>query len=175
MARHKFFVTERAFTMHFQLAPQCLAFLRRQRATTATSAGTKRIDAILDPAVFTSTKRPRQMRGAVVNDIAALPTFGVLDATDDGFHDNACFDNIDDIQELDETSDDEPLSPPPACTVRESSSAQFMFSTDQKWTIALLKLLDDMNAPDYAFASVLTWARDASADGYSFYPVGGQS
>jgi hypothetical protein len=50
-----------------------------------------------------------------------------------------------------------------------------MYSTDQKWTIALLKLLDDMNAPDYAFASVLKWARNAQANGYSFYPIGGQS
>jgi hypothetical protein len=31
----------------------------------------------------------------------------------------------------------------------------FMYSTDQKWTIALLKLLDDMNAPDCAFAPIL--------------------
>jgi hypothetical protein len=51
----------------------------------------------------------------------------------------------------------------------------FMFTTDQKWTIALLKLLDDMNAPDYAFKDVLSWARDAQADGSSFYPDGGLS
>ena len=49
----------------------------------------------------------------------------------------------------------------------------FMFTTDQNWTIALLKLLDDINAPDYAFKDVLSWARDAQADGSSFYPDGG--
>jgi hypothetical protein len=49
MARHKFFVTEKAFTMHFQLAPQCLAFLRRQRANAAKPAGIRRIGAMLDP------------------------------------------------------------------------------------------------------------------------------
>jgi hypothetical protein len=27
-----------------------------------------------------------------------------------------------------------------------------------------------MNAPDYVFAAVLSWARDAQADRYSFYP-----
>jgi hypothetical protein len=38
-----------------------------------------------------------------------------------------------------------------------------------------LIILDDMNAPDYAFEGVLKWARNAQADGYSFYPVGGHS
>ena len=50
-----------------------------------------------------------------------------------------------------------------------------MHTTDQKWTIALLKILDDMNAPDYAFASILGWARAANADKYTFFPQGGLS
>jgi hypothetical protein len=54
-------------------------------------------------------------------------------------------------------------------------SSNFPFSTDQKWTISLLKVLNDMNAPDYAFASILTWARSAVAEQYSFYPKGGLS
>jgi hypothetical protein len=44
----------------------------------------------------------------------------------------------------------------------------FPFSTNQKWTVALLKLLNDMNAPDYAFKAILTWARAAISDGFSF-------
>jgi hypothetical protein len=51
----------------------------------------------------------------------------------------------------------------------------FPYSTDQKWTVALLKLLDDMNAPDYAFHATLTWARAAIADGFSFPPEGGKT
>jgi hypothetical protein len=47
------------------------------------------------------------------------------------------------------------------------------YTTDQKWTIALLKVLDDMNAPDYAFKSIMEWAQDARADGYSFKAVVG--
>ena len=47
------------------------------------------------------------------------------------------------------------------------------YTTDQKWTIALLKVLDDMNALDYAFKSIMEWARDACADGYSFNAVAG--
>ena len=48
-----------------------------------------------------------------------------------------------------------------------------MYSTDQKWTITSLKLLDDMNALDYAFAPILKWAQDAQAEGYTFQPANG--
>ena len=48
-----------------------------------------------------------------------------------------------------------------------------MYSTDQKWTIALLKLLNDMNAPDYAFSRILKWAHHTQTEGYSFQPVNG--
>ena len=40
-----------------------------------------------------------------------------------------------------------------------------MFTTDQKWTVALLKLLDDMNAPDYAFTKILKWAHSKAQYG----------
>ena len=62
------------------------------------------------------------------------------------------------------------LPPIPDTTVEP-----WLYSDDQKWMVALLKLLDDMNAPDYAFASVLRWARGANAARYSFYPDGGLS
>jgi hypothetical protein len=56
-----------------------------------------------------------------------------------------------------------------------AASAFFSFSTNQKWTVALLLLLNDMNAPDYAFKAILTWARAAIADGFSFQPEGGNT
>ena len=40
-------------------------------------------------------------------------------------------------------------------------------------TVALLKLLDDMNAPDYAFSKILKWAHNAQAESYSFHPANG--
>ena len=51
----------------------------------------------------------------------------------------------------------------------------FLFTSDQKWTITLLKLLNDMNAPDYACTAVLKLAQGASKEGYSFHPKGSQS
>jgi hypothetical protein len=50
-----------------------------------------------------------------------------------------------------------------------------MSTTDQKWTVALLKVLDDMDAPDYAFGDILSWGRSANVGNYSYYPVGGLS
>ncbi len=44
-----------------------------------------------------------------------------------------------------------------------------MYTTDQKWTVGLLKILDDMNAPDYAFEAIIKWSRGAHE---SFYPQG---
>ncbi len=51
--------------------------------------------------------------------------------------------------------------------------SNFMYITDQKWTVSLIKILDDTNAPDYTFGEVLEWARSASANNYSFNPIGG--
>ena len=46
-------------------------------------------------------------------------------------------------------------------------------TVDQKWTAALLKVMDNINAPDYAFGLILAWARGASTDKHSFHPQGG--
>ena len=53
--------------------------------------------------------------------------------------------------------------------------SNFMYTTDQKWTVRLLKILDHANAPDYTFGEVLQWARGATADRYSYHPIGGLS
>ncbi len=180
MSCHKFFSTEKAFTIHFQPSPTCLAFVRRARPTKTTKPVVqKRVDKTFDDTVFTSTKRPKQLRCEAVNELSNVPneSFSALPNStkekviyDD--NDNALFDDVHDIQMLaDDPHDDA------SCPTQHNISAtsQFMISTDQKWTILLLKILDDMNAPDYAFESVLKWARNAQADGHSFYPVGGHS
>ena len=51
----------------------------------------------------------------------------------------------------------------------------YPYSTDQKWTAALLKLLVNINASDYAFHVFLTWTRAAIPDGFSFQPEGGKT
>jgi hypothetical protein len=56
-----------------------------------------------------------------------------------------------------------------------SFRSNFMYTTDQKWTVSLLKILDHASAPDYTFGEVLEWELSASADNYSYNPVGGLS
>jgi hypothetical protein len=51
----------------------------------------------------------------------------------------------------------------------------FTHTVDQKWTAALLKVMDNINVPDYAFGLILAWARGASAEEYSFHPQGARS
>jgi hypothetical protein len=51
----------------------------------------------------------------------------------------------------------------------------FLHNTDQKWKVDLLKVLDNINAPDYAFGDILAWACGANAAKYSLNHVGGLS
>ena len=48
----------------------------------------------------------------------------------------------------------------------------FMYTAGQEWTVSLLKILDHANAPDYTFGEVLEWAQSASANNYSYNPIG---
>ena len=51
----------------------------------------------------------------------------------------------------------------------------FCYTKEMKWTVALLKLVDDIKAPDEAFGKILLWARNAAKDEYSFEPHAGLS
>lgn len=55
-----------------------------------------------------------------------------------------------------------------------ASAVDFMHTIDPKWTVALVKVLNNFNAPDYAFGSIVASARvAASAEEYSFHPQNG--
>jgi len=40
-----------------------------------------------------------------------------------------------------------------------SFRSNFIYTTDQKWTVSLLKILYIANAPDYVFGDILEWGR----------------
>ena len=129
--------------------------------------------------VVTSAKRPAILRAQIVNDAfvtfpqaasatAQEPCANV--ANNDVLHDDHhCV--------LDDAVDAEAPRTvvATAAALAPSSYAYpgFMHTIDQKWTANLLKVLDDINAPDYAFGLILSWARGASAEEYSFRPQGG--
>ena len=152
---------------------------------------------------WTSNKRPALLRRHVVNDIGAagdVPVFhleqypnvnfvgseavqefginsGGSDETliiDPGYDESSVL--------LDDDNDDDDNYCLPNALVNHEYDAEapsfpsnFIYTTDQKWTVSLLKILDKANAPDYVFGDILEWGRSASAQNYSFNPVGGLS
>jgi hypothetical protein len=94
-------------------------------------------------------------------------------------HDNGDYPSCHDFLQGDTTAMDAKEIPQhqslTTTTSNNPSDMPFPYSTDQKWTVALLKILDEMNAPDYAFSDILDWARSATSANYSFYPRGGLS
>lgn len=55
-----------------------------------------------------------------------------------------------------------------------ASAVDFMHTIDPKWTVKLVKVLNNFNVPDYAFGSIVASARvAASAEAYSFHPQNG--
>ena len=79
-------------------------------------------------------------------------------------NDTGCF-PIDEDVNLESTSSGNPFT---------TNQPTFVYTCSQKWTIALLKVLDTINAPDHAFGKILAWAKDASSEGYDFEPIGGR-
>ena len=162
--------------MHFGRSPACLEFFHQ-----SAPVGNKRAPPGASDAIFTSSKRASVLRRDVVNsmphDARQFPTEAASATIDvpPPPSNPALSDDLEFpiVNEEKEGYNWEHIDTVP--TVPLAKAEPWLYTTDQKWTIALLKLLDDMNAPDYAFTSILRWARGATAAGYSFYPDGGLS
>ena len=198
-SRRKSFSNEKAYAMHVERAPECLQYLRQQQEQQAVAvrlqqetdaAGRHRVakrnaELLLD---IHSTKKAASLRRNFVNDDAGLathydPAIAFPDEEDeasaagiDDWDDDVAISNV---ARLDMITTDNDVSGIANATTSSADSVgymdvmPFMYSNDQKWTVSLLKTLDNINAPDYAFPAVLKWARNAHEAGYSFYPTGG--
>ena len=153
--------------MHCQKSPLCVAYLRKDRTSTDASAvlAHKRDHSAMHQPQITTTKRASVLRCEMQNNFDHSGT-AIDDMLSDD--DDFVFEENDNLDVCDGFSINA-QAPSQSLPFRQP----FMYSTDQKWTIALLKLLDDMNAPDYAFARILKWAQGAQADGYTFQPANG--
>jgi hypothetical protein len=167
--------------MHPQRSPLCLAFNCCDCQLRSQSCEGKRVDATFADTVVIRTKPAKALCCEIVNDaLTDLSAAAVSGAASLQFelemddNNDAIFDNSDDIQTHTHNITDKPDDTEDCVCPTEADTIQFMFSTDQKWTILLLKILDNMNAPNYAFKSILKWACNAHADRYPFYPNGGQ-
>jgi hypothetical protein len=52
----------------------------------------------------------------------------------------------------------------------EANEPTVSCTTEQRNMVKLMKLLDDMEAPDYAVESIIAWAQTALAEGFDFRP-----
>jgi hypothetical protein len=123
--------------------------------------------------VVTNNKQPSVLRREMVNEIALFCDRDNEIEFSDAARSVPCDDEDAHFDSEGDSFDATTFTfqPPEKCAVLTSSG--FMYTTEQKWTVALLKLLDDINAPDHAFRLIIVWARSAKNDGYSFLPPGG--
>jgi hypothetical protein len=139
MSRCKSFANERGYTMHFQRLPACFDFVRQE--TMQVIPNRKRMYTPANEITVSSSKRASVLRCEMVNDTADVFPATFSGALNDGKNTTREHSSGSPPDHFDFENDDNNM-----CHMDTS-----LFTSDQKWTIALLKLLDDMNAPDYAF------------------------
>jgi hypothetical protein len=149
-----------AFTQHIGRLVSCQQFVQGHLVGTASLHCMTSNNAEAS-SVVTNNKKPSVLRREMVNEI---PIF--IDRRNEiEFSDAACTLPCDDEDAHFDSEGDSfdattfTFQRPEECAVLTSSG--FMYTTEQKWTVALLKLLDDINAPDYAFRLIIEWARSA--------------
>ena len=154
-AHTKYFASERAYSQHVHHSTQCFKYLCDQSA--GSSLGKAGV-ATTKVQTLTHTQSRRTLTRDLQNtNLSSTKIFeNDTNETHDDFGTNV-FDN--DFDHLES----------------HASHRHYVFTTDQKWTVKLLKILNNIDAPDHVFADIILWARDAMAEQYSFYPPGGLS
>jgi hypothetical protein len=163
-----------AFTQHIGRSVSCQQFAQGHLVGTAALLCMTSNNAEVS-SVVTNNKKPSVLRRKMVNEIAHLrDRDNEIEFSDAAACSLPCDDEDALFDREGDTSFDATtftFQPPEECAVLTSRG--FMYTTEQKWTVALLKLLDDINSPDYAFRLIIEWARSAKNDGHSFLPPGG--
>ena len=188
--RKRLFESARAFSLHLARSPACEQFANeRDRKCNA-----QKLSILNAEIVFQSSKRPTPLRRDVIKDTTRIvqhdcenevwkdwsnfnfpdmygdemDAFDTVDATklwaQDDANDRSSLEG-DNVSVLSWDTDKFDFLPP-------QKDHPLTFTSDQNWTIALLKLLDNMNAPDFAFEASIEWAGSAKDDNYLFYPQG---
>ena len=136
------------------------------------------------PATVSSTKRPRLLRRDMLSE-GAIDIFGQEENHGASSNSGGVLGDVADdtdvlgatYAESDADADDREIEfynvPVNQDTNPGLATPNAIHSVNQKWTVSLLKILNDMNAPDYAFSNILRWGYDAKAEGYTFKPPGG--
>ena len=163
--RNRSFSSERAFSLHVATVPSCAAFLCR---SIQKPNGHSIELSCLPPTMYCSTVAQTLLRRD--NVYHPNPSISLIDPPEP---------NTPESENIDFPVVDDYSASPSINTVNRSVDSDFekpfVYTCDQKWTVMLLKILDELNAPDKAFSSIIRWAQQANSDGYKFIPPGGYS
>ena len=178
----KTFVSERSFTQHLQNHKACATF------SMLPPSSCKHDDRTTQPAstaATTSTKRPRLLRRDLVSEEYLSAKQLEHDSASQCFDLNQSTLQCDIYNDTIADQNPQPVFDEHCAMQHQQAEPQFaaagghgtsaIHSVNQKWTVALLKVLNDMNAPDYAFSKILQWGCDAKSDGYTFQAPGGMN
>ena len=69
---------------------------------------------------------------------------------------------------FDEDNNNDGVSSNNTTSANVHRDSQFLYDKQDKWRIDLMKILNDMQAPDYAMQEVLQWAANANREGLDF-------
>ena len=163
---NKTFLNERGFNLHLRRAPSCASFVeQRQRERNAIVHSVNNEVHIN----LKSTQQPASLHRDWLN-------HGMIDiphASNTPFCNVLKEQEVDAFESIDHVDFDDV---PPAISVSViPSKSQYICTKEEKWTVALLKLVDDLNLSDESFKRILEWAQGAVGDNYSFFPKGGNS
>ncbi|MGL6008031.1 MAG: hypothetical protein ACRC1D_01095, partial [Culicoidibacterales bacterium] len=140
----KHFKNERAFSQHVHCSLPCFAYLSRHNGKPIKHNDQDVLACSSIQAPSATLQRDFQNTTFLTN-----PT-NQIDKT---FFDDSNFDCFDDT----------------SSTVEQdgTTGTPFLYTTDQKWTVKLLKILDGIDAPEDVFRQIILWGRNAVAEKYS--------
>lgn len=155
-------MTDRSFLLHLEKSPSCRKYF--QKEVEPDNPPKKR------------TKATRLSENVASLSLLSPPRLACHDVnTNYPYRDGIGIENFLHVDEdVDSHTTKESMTPSEVPMKRKlDDNSPFIYSCNQKWTIALLKLLDEINAPGSFFGRIITWARNAHNDGYDFHPIGG--
>ena len=169
----KIFCSERALSQHMARSAGCTAFLLHQQQKMASGSC---------PLQSNKRHRTTSVIAASANKASALQSHFVNNAMIAGS--NLVGEHNDNDSPVNGWYDDNATCSSPTGTsasttnfptdssIYNDSSENIQtvspYTIPQKWTVELLKILDEFNAPDQAFEEIIRWAQGAYKDGFNF-------
>jgi len=174
------FPNGRSFSNHVQQSFECKAFVFDQNTTTS-AAPQMQAPAEQRSSIHSTSHLFKKQRLRLNPTSMDCDMFTNVDSL--GNHDQA-IEDADNIAGFELKDDDKSIASHGSVAVNSCSETSFdgttkvpavendyaCYTTSQKCVTSLMYLLDDMECPDYAFQSIMEWARNCFEAGFDFNP-----